>query len=59
MAWRKNAVESAIASVRMENLEPSTSLLADLQDWADGNISLDEVRSRMCARFKDEDQNVP
>ena len=53
---RDSALKDAVASVRIEGLEPSPALLSDLDNWAAGNLSLSEVGDRLFARFAAEDE---
>lgn len=53
---RDSALKGAVASVRIEGLEPSPALLSDLDNWAAGKLSLSEVGDRLFARFATEDE---
>lgn len=55
---RANAAEGSLTSVRLEGLEPSKEFISDLEQWTTGDLTLDDVRERMFARFAEEDQNA-
>jgi hypothetical protein len=46
------AVEEALASARLEGLEPSPEALDDFQRAAEGEIDGDELVERTLARYK-------
>ena len=46
-----NAVENAVAQQRLEGLEPSKELVADLQRVAQGEITISEVIGNIGKRF--------
>lgn len=49
---REKAIRSSLASVRLESLEPSPETIKDMQAWRDGEISFDEVMSRVLERVR-------
>jgi hypothetical protein len=53
---RTRAVNDAVATVQLEGFEPSSDLLADLQQWTADELSLNEVGERLFARFAEEDR---
>ncbi|WMD18225.1 antitoxin VbhA family protein [Achromobacter seleniivolatilans] len=48
---RRAAVNSALASQRMEGLEPDAQVIKDAQLWASGEKSLDEAIAEYKARL--------
>jgi hypothetical protein len=55
---RVNAAQGSLISVRLEGLEPSAELIADFDKWTAGELTLDDVRERMFARFAEEDKHA-
>lgn len=51
-AHRADAMREALASVRAEGLEPSPEDLALLDAVAAGELSTDQVRARVLARYQ-------
>jgi hypothetical protein len=49
---RQRAVEMALASVRAEGLEPSAEDLNLFADVAAGQMTTDELRDRILARYR-------
>ena len=50
---RRNYVEQAIHSGRMEGQEPSPEFEADTELWVVGEITLDELLERVTSRIKE------
>lgn len=50
---RRNYVEQAIHSGRMEGREPSPEFEADAKLWVVGEITLDELLERIMCRIKE------
>ncbi|MER3483305.1 MAG: antitoxin [Meiothermus sp.] len=48
---REQAAENALASLRIEGLEPDAETQADMERWTRGEISLEEVRKRAVERL--------
>lgn len=48
---RRRVIASAIASQRIEGLEPDRESLADLEEFITGTIDLTEVRARAAVRY--------
>ena len=48
---RRRVIASAIASQRVEGLEPDRESLADLEEFITGTIDLTEVRARAAERY--------
>ena len=55
MIARRAAIQSALASQRMEGLEPEAQVLEDAQKWARGEKSI----SQAIADFKERLQRAP
>jgi PHD/YefM family antitoxin component YafN of YafNO toxin-antitoxin module len=51
-AERRGAVDEALASVRAEGLEPSAEGLARIAQVAAGQLSTDDARERVLARYR-------
>ena len=52
------AIENAIAQQRLEGLEPSPAIIADLRRAEQGEIAISEVIANIEKRFRD-DQILP
>lgn len=50
---RRNYVEQALHSSRMEGQEPSLEFEADAELWVVGKITLDELLERVTSRIKE------
>ena len=49
---RLNAVQSALASVKLAGLQPSQRLERLFASWIDGNSTLDQVYASLLAKVK-------
>jgi hypothetical protein len=59
LAERKDAVHQAVASVRLEGLEPSEEALSIFQRYADGELTIEEMGSEIDAMHDREYGPVP
>lgn len=46
-AQRESVIENAVASVRLEGLEPSNEAMAIFQRYVDGELTMDEMGQAM------------
>ena len=49
---RRWAVRNAIASVRIEGLEPGEDFVDDMERFAQGELSLEEIRDSILAKYR-------
>ena len=51
---RAAAVQTALASIRLAGLNPSTTFQALLSDWVEGHMCLDSIRGTLSNPVKEE-----